>query len=238
MINHKIFDTAQQVVTSLADDLKAYSEQGRQIHISLSGGSTPKMLFKLLAQAPYAEGIQWSNLHFWWGDERCVAPNDVESNYGEANALLFSQVNLPAENIHRIRGEDEPQVEADRFAKEMADVIPSENGTPVFDWILLGVGADGHTASLFPGQTNYQDENLSVLATHPESGQLRVSKTAKVLEAAKRISYLVLGASKVDIVNEIHTTPANELSYPAAKIQSKTGQTEWYLDSDAAAKIA
>ena len=69
MINHKIFDTAQQVVTSLADDLKAYSEQGRPIHISLSGGSTPKMLFKLLAQAPYAEGIQWSNLHFWWGDE-------------------------------------------------------------------------------------------------------------------------------------------------------------------------
>lgn len=238
MINHKIFQTAEQVVESLANDMKAFSELGRPVHISLSGGSTPKMLFKLLAQAPYAEGIQWKNLHFWWGDERCVAPDDVESNYGEANALLFTKVNLPAENIHRIRGEDEPKVEAERFAKEMADVIPTENGTPVFDWILLGVGADGHTASLFPGQTNYQDENLSVLASHPESGQIRVSKTAKVLEAAKRISYLVLGAGKVEIVNEIHTTPAEELPYPAAKIQSKTGETEWYLDSDAAAKIA
>ncbi|WP_260261418.1 6-phosphogluconolactonase [Vibrio intestinalis] len=238
MINHKIFQTADQVVEHLADDLKAFSEQNRPVHISLSGGSTPKMLFKLLAGAPYAESIQWQNLHFWWGDERCVAPDDAESNYGEANTLLFSQVNIPADNIHRIRGEDEPKVEAERFAKEMADVIPCENGTPVFDWILLGVGADGHTASLFPGQTDYNDENLSVLASHPESGQIRVSKTAKVLEAAKRISYLVLGAGKVEIVHEIHTTPASELPYPAAKIQSKTGETEWYLDSDAAEKIA
>mgnify|MGYP000642780004 FL=1 len=238
MINHKIFQTADQVVESLANDMKAFSELDRPVHISLSGGSTPKMLFKLLAQAPYAEGIQWNNLHFWWGDERCVAPDDAESNYGEANALLFSQVNLPAENIHRIRGEDEPTAEAEPFAKEMADVIPTENGTPVFDWILLGVGADGHTASLFPGVTNYQDENLSVLASHPESGQIRVSKTAKVLEASKRISYLVLGAGKVDIVKEIHTTPASELPYPAAKIQSKTGETEWFLDSNAASAIA
>ena len=237
-MNTKIFDTPAHVVEQLAQELKAFSQLGRAVHISLSGGSTPKMLFKLLATQPYASDIQWQNLHFWWGDERCVAPDDAESNYGEANALLFSQVNLPAENIHRIRGEDEPKAEAERFAKEMADVIPCENGTPVFDWILLGVGADGHTASLFPGATNYQDENLSVLASHPESGQIRVSKTAKVLEASKRISYLVLGAGKVDIVKEIHTTPASELPYPAAKIQSKTGETEWFLDSNAASAIA
>lgn len=238
MINHKIFQTADQVVESLANDMKAFSELGRPVHISLSGGSTPKMLFKLLATDTYATSIAWQNLHFWWGDERCVAPDDAESNYGEANTLLFSQVNIPAENIHRIRGENQPEQEAVRFASEMTDVIPTQNGTPVFDWILLGVGADGHTASLFPGQTDYSDQNLAVLAPHPESGQIRVSKTAKVLEAAKRISYLVLGAGKVDIVEEIHTTPASELPYPAAKIQSLAGVTEWYLDSDAAAKIA
>ncbi|ELI0636354.1 6-phosphogluconolactonase [Vibrio harveyi] len=237
MINHKIYQTAEQVVESLANDMKAFSEMGRPVHISLSGGSTPKMLFKLLATEVYATSIQWQNLHFWWGDERCVAPDDVESNYGEANALLFTQVNIPAENIHRIRGEEEPKVEAERFAKEMAEVIPTENGTPVFDWILLGVGADGHTASLFPGQTNYDDENLSVLASHPESGQIRVSKTARVLEAAKRISYLVLGAGKADIIEEINSSPARVLPYPAAKIQATSGLTEWYLDLDAAAKI-
>ncbi|MDR9827287.1 6-phosphogluconolactonase [Vibrio sp. FNV 38] len=238
MINHKIFQTADQVVESLANDMKSFSELGRPVHISLSGGSTPKMLFKLLASDAYANSIQWQNLHFWWGDERCVAPDDAESNYGEANTLLFSQVSIPTDNIHRIRGEDQPEQEAARFAAEMAQVIPCENGTPVFDWILLGVGADGHTASLFPEQTNYANDNLSVLASHPESGQLRVSKTAKVLEAAKRISYLVLGAGKVDIVHKIQTTPADELPYPAAKIQSKAGETQWYLDSDAAAKIA
>ena len=91
--------------------MKAFSEMGRPVHISLSGGSTPKMLFKLLASEAYATSIQWQNLHFWWGDERCVAPDDAESNYGEANTLLFSQVSIPAENIHRIRGEDEPEAE-------------------------------------------------------------------------------------------------------------------------------
>ncbi|WP_423840439.1 6-phosphogluconolactonase [Vibrio mytili] len=238
MINHKIYQTPEQVVESLANDMKAFSEMGKPIHISLSGGSTPKMLFNLLATDAYATSVQWQNLHFWWGDERCVAPDDAESNYGEANALLFSKVALPAENIHRIRGEEDPEVEAERFANEMLDAIPSLHGTPVFDWILLGVGADGHTASLFPGQTNYDDANLSLVASHPESGQLRVSKTARVLEAAKRISYLVLGAGKADIVEEINSSPAEALPYPAAKVQSQSGLTEWYLDLDAAAKIS
>ncbi len=237
MINHKIYPTAELVVESLADDLKAYSLQEKPVHISLSGGSTPKMLFKRLSHADYASSIKWKNLHFWWGDERCVAPDDAESNFGEANALLFSQIDIPAENIHRIRGEDDPEQEAKRFAAEMTEVIPCENGTQVFDWILLGVGPDGHTASLFPGVTNYQDQKLSVVASHPESGQLRISKTARVLKAAKRISYLVLGAGKVEIVYEISTNPAHDLPYPAAKIQSNSGITEWYLDAAAAEKI-
>ncbi|MGO1298651.1 MAG: 6-phosphogluconolactonase [Vibrio sp.] len=238
MIKPRIFPTAPQVVEHLANEMKAYSEQGQPVHVSLSGGSTPKMLFKLLATDAYATSIQWKNLHFWWGDERCVAPDDAESNFGEANALLFTQVDIPAENIHRIKGEDDPEQEAQRFATEMAETLPTKDGVPVFDWILLGVGPDGHTASLFPNKTDYNDSGLACVASHPESGQKRISKTAQVLEAAKRISYLVLGAGKQDIVQEIHTTPAAELPYPAAKIQSKSGDTEWFLDSDAAAKIA
>ncbi|MCL9779997.1 6-phosphogluconolactonase [Vibrio sp. S4M6] len=238
MINHKIFDTPEQVVESLANDLKTISEQPNAAHISLSGGSTPKMLFKRLAQEDYAKAIRWNNLHFWWGDERCVAPDDEQSNFGEAKALLFDHIDIPAENIHRILGENDPEGEALRFAEEMTEIVPCENGTPVFDWILLGVGADGHTASLFPGKTNYDEEKLAITAVQPESGQIRVSKSARVLEAAKRISYLVLGSGKADIVHEIHTTPANELPYPAAKIQSSAGETEWYLDLNAASKIA
>ena len=227
-----IFPTAQQAVEKIAQELKAYSEQHRPVHISLSGGSTPKLLFKTLAQAPFANEIQWQNLHFWWGDDRMVPPSDSESNYGEVQKLLFDHINIPAENIHRIRGENEPHLELKRFQEELSAVISDG----VFDWIILGMGADGHTASLFPNQTNFADENLAVIAKHPETGQLRISKTAKLIEQAKRITYLVTGEGKADILKEIQTTPAENLPYPAAKIKAKNGVTEWYLDK-AAAKL-
>ncbi|MCG8549075.1 MAG: 6-phosphogluconolactonase [Desulfobacterales bacterium] len=237
MMNHTIFDTAVGVIESLANDFKTYGLQKNTVHISLSGGSTPKMLFQHLAQTPQATDINWANLHFWWGDERCVPPTDPESNFGQANALLFSRVSIPAGNIHRISGENDPPKEAQRYAEEMAGTIPVHDGVPVFDWILLGIGPDGHTASLFPGKTNYHERTLTIVAAHPESGQLRVSKTATVLKAAKRLTYIVLGSGKQDIVNKIHTHSAKTLSYPAARITSDNGRTEWYLDKHAAQKI-
>ncbi|MEE6032320.1 6-phosphogluconolactonase [Avibacterium paragallinarum] len=229
-MNTVIFDNAQCAVEKIADELKQYSLEGRPVHISLSGGSTPKLLFKTLAAAPYNQAIQWQNLHFWWGDDRMVDPSDPESNYGEVQKLLFDHIAIPAENIHRIRGEAPVEQELSRFQQELSAVISDG----VFDWIILGMGADGHTASLFPHQTNFDDENLAVIAKHPETGQVRISKTAKLLEQAKRITYLVTGASKAEILKEIQTTPAENLPYPAAKIQAKNGITEWYLDKDAA----
>lgn len=104
-MNTIIFDSAQHAVEKIAQELLAYSLEGRPVHISLSGGSTPKLLFKTLAQAPYNTEIQWKNLHFWWGDDRMVPPTDPESNYGEVQKLLFDHIQIPAENIHRIRGE-------------------------------------------------------------------------------------------------------------------------------------
>ncbi|MBS6048112.1 MAG: 6-phosphogluconolactonase, partial [Haemophilus haemolyticus] len=129
-------------------------------------------------------------------------------------------------------GENEPHFELKRFEEELSAVIP--NG--VFDWIILGMGTDGHTASLFPYQTNLDDENLAIIAKHPESGQIRISKTAKLIEQAKRITYLVTGESKANILKEIQSTTSENLPYPAAKIQAKNGVTEWYLDK-AAAKL-
>ncbi|MFQ1047505.1 6-phosphogluconolactonase [Avibacterium paragallinarum] len=229
-MNNVIFENAQSAVEKIAEELKQYSLEGRPVHISLSGGSTPKLLFKTLAAVPYNQAIQWENLHFWWGDDRMVAPSDPESNYGEVQKLLFDHIEIPAENIHRIRGEAPVEQELVRFQKELAEVVP--NGE--FDWIILGMGADGHTASLFPHQTNFDDENFAVIAKHPETGQVRISKTAKLIEQAKRITYLVTGASKAEILKEIQTTPAENLPYPAAKIQAENGITEWYLDKEAA----
>ncbi|UXN34608.1 6-phosphogluconolactonase [Avibacterium paragallinarum] len=229
-MNNVIFENAQSAVEKIAEELKQYSLEGRPVHISLSGGSTPKLLFKTLAAAPYSQSIQWKNLHFWWGDDRMVAPSDPESNYGEVQKLLFDHIEIPAENLHRIRGEAPVEQELTRFQNELAEVVP--NGE--FDWIILGMGADGHTASLFPHQTNFDDENLAVIARHPETEQVRISKTAKLLEQAKRITYLVTGAAKAEILKEIQSTPAENLPYPAAKIKAKNGVTEWYLDKDAA----
>lgn len=229
-MNTVIFDNAQNAVEKIAQELLAYSLENRPVHISLSGGSTPKLLFKTLAQAPYNTEIQWQNLHFWWGDDRMVLPTDPESNYGEVQKLLFDYIQIPTENIHRIRGEEPVETELKRFEQELSAVVPEQ----VFDWIILGMGTDGHTASLFPHQTNFDDPNLAVIAKHPETGQIRISKTAKLIEQAKRVTYLVTGASKAEILKEIQTTLAENLPYPAAKIKAKNGVTEWYLDKDAA----
>lgn len=232
MINHKVFETADAVVRSLSDQLVEYSQRDKPVHISLSGGSTPKLWFKLLA-AEYADKVNWNNLHFWWGDERCVAPDDPESNYGEAKALLFDHIQMNAENIHRIRGENDPEEEALRLAQEICDTLPKVNGLPAFDWILLGMGGDGHTASLFPHHTDFDEPNLTLVAAHPESGQLRVSKSARLLSNADRITYLVLGEGKAERLKEIATHDAADLPYPAAKIKARK-VTEWYLDASAA----
>lgn len=228
------FPTAQNAVEKIAAEFQTYSEQNRPVHISLSGGSTPKLLFKTLAQAPFSRGIQWQNLHFWWGDERMVAPHDPESNYGEVQKLLFDHIQIPAENIHRIRGEAAVEQELARFRQELADQVPNLE----FDWIILGMGTDGHTASLFPHQTDFTDPNPAVIAKHPESGQLRISKTATLIARAKRVTYLVTGANKAELLKEIKITPAVMLPYPAARIQSADGITEWYLDKEAAAELS
>ncbi|MDP9500152.1 6-phosphogluconolactonase [Bisgaard Taxon 45] len=229
-MNIIVFDSAQQAVEKIAQAFLTYSLEGRPVHISLSGGSTPKLLFKTLAQAPYNTEIQWQNLHFWWGDDRMVPPTDPESNYGEVQKLLFDHIQIPAQNIHRIHGEEPVEKELKRFEQELSAVVPEQ----VFDWIILGMGTDGHTASLFPHQTDFDDSNLAVIAKHPETGQIRISKTAKLIEQAKRVTYLVTGGSKAEILKEIQTIPAEQLPYPAAKIQAKHGVTEWYLDKDAA----
>ncbi|HDV7284975.1 TPA: 6-phosphogluconolactonase [Mannheimia haemolytica] len=225
----QIFPTAQAAVEQIAKEFIEYSRQNRPVHISLSGGSTPKLLFKTLAQAPFNTEIQWQNLHFWWGDDRMVAPTDPESNYGEVQKLLFDHIDIPSENIHRIRGEENVEQELARFSAELTACVPNL----AFDWIILGMGTDGHTASLFPHQTDFSDQNVAVIAKHPETEQIRISKTASLIEKAKRITYLVTGAAKAEILKEIQTTPAENLHYPAAKIQAENGITEWYLDSEA-----
>ncbi len=235
----KIFATPQHIATELARHLCDLSLTERPQHISLSGGSTPKIWFSLLATPLWAKQIRWANLHFWWGDERCVPPESAESNFGAARELLFRHIDIPPANLHRIRGETDVKEELLRYSNKI-DLFINKNieEIPAFDWIILGVGDDGHTASLFPGKTDYTATEWITVAEHPVNGQKRISKTVRLLSAGRRISYLVTGKNKAALLSKIKEAterePLSMLPWPAANIRAKQGETEWYVDAAAA----
>ncbi len=237
----KIYNSPELVIQALSETLLALSRSEKIAHIALSGGSTPKRWFSALAQPNYGQNIKWHNLHFWWGDERCVPPESEESNFGAAYELLFRHIAIPAKNIHRIRGEERAEKEAERYASEIDEWIGKDKeNIPSFDWIILGMGADGHTASLFPGKTDFCDRNLTTTAYNPVTKTERISLTAKTLAAGKRVSYLVLGKEKREIIEQIYRADKKDqqdifsLPFPAAHIRSQYGITEWYIDQQIA----
>ncbi len=231
---YRVFSGPEEAALVLARELQSLSEKRDLSHVVLSGGSTPRLWFAQLAQSPFATAIRWEKLHFWWGDERCVEPEHADSNYGQAERILFRHIAIPAANIHRIRGEDAPEEEAMRLSAEIAAQVPAQEGMPVFDWIILGMGSDGHTASLFPQKTNFDEPRLAMVATQPQTGQRRISLSPTQLASCRRLTFLVLGADKAERVGEIFSQPAESLPYPAARIQASHGQTEWYLDAESA----
>ena len=227
----RISSTPELVAREFAGYLLEKSLRMDKLNIALSGGSTPTLLFDLLAQK-YQQRIPWENIHFFWGDERCVPPDHEESNYKMTHDHLFQHIDIPEENIHRIRGEEDPEKECIRYGQEIIDHL-GEN--PVFDIVILGMGSDGHTASIFPHQMELLEaKSVCATATHPESGQIRVTLTGPVINAAERIFFLVTGSSKAEKVDEILNNKPSANSYPAAHIKSENGKLYWYLDEAAA----
>ncbi|RMG58905.1 MAG: 6-phosphogluconolactonase [Bacteroidetes bacterium] len=196
-------------------------------HMALSGGSTPKRMFALWAQAD----LPWERLHLWWGDERCVPPDDADSNYRMTREALLEQVPLPPENLHRVRGEADPAGEAVRYGQEILAVLPQTDGQPVFDLIWLGMGEDGHTASIFPHEMELMTApGPCAVATHPVSGQIRISLTGPVINAAQRVAFLITGAGKRPKLQEIFGQKPGYQAYPAAHIQPQNGELHWFWD--------
>ena len=231
-MNTLIFDTPQAVAEAFAKDLAQRIAAADQLTIALSGGSTPKLLFDHMA-AEYAD-IDWSKVHLYWGDERCVPPTDDDSNYKMTVTHLLSKIDMPEANVHRVLGENDPVQEAERYGKEIEDGLPSANGLPQFDLIILGMGADGHTASIFPHEMELLDsKEVCAVATHPESGQKRVSLTGQVINNARVVTFLVTGASKAEKVVEIFNQSGDWKSYPASYIKPDSGELTWYLDKAA-----
>lgn len=204
---------------------------GDTFHLALSGGKTSSLLFSLLAEK-YSREVPWQKIHFWWGDERMVPPDDPESNFGAVNKLLFSKIGLSQSKIHRIKGEVNPIEEAKRYGIEIRSLIPNNNGWPEFDLIMLGLGDDGHTASIFSDQMQLMEsENITEIAYHPVTGQQRITLTGKVLNNAKKIAFLVSGESKAGIFNEIIQNTNNPSVYPASHIHPE-GELHWFVDED------
>ena len=227
------YSTIDDVAMNFAKFLADKIDQSDGYTLALSGGSTPKRLFEVLAD-DFSEVIAWEHLHLYWGDERCVPPNDSESNYGVADNILFSRLGSKP-HIHRIKGEDDPGKEAKRYEKEINSSIDQSNGIPSFDMIILGLGEDGHTASIFPDQMALlQSGNVCEVAHHPVSRQKRITLTGPVINNAKMVVFLVTGESKADRIREIHYKETNYEQYPASHIRPLNGDLLWFLDEAAA----
>jgi 6-phosphogluconolactonase len=234
----KIYEDNLAVAKAFASDLYLFvSKADKAVHIALSGGSTPALLFDILARE-YAKKMPWGKIHFWWGDERCVPPSDDQSNYKMTVDHLLGKIDIKEENIHRVKGEWPPEEANNAYIEQIGKWLPQENGWPVFDLIILGMGNDGHTASIFPHEIHLLDSpDICAVATHPDSGQKRVSLTGKVINNARKISFLVTGKSKTERVREIFNQISGFEKLPSTYIRPTHGQLTFYFDKEAAAGI-
>jgi 6-phosphogluconolactonase len=231
----ELVDGLQEAAARHAIEVLQATADGRDIRIALSGGSTPKRFHELLAEA---EGIDWSRVHVYWGDERMVPPEDEQSNFRMAKETLLDKVPIPAIQIHRIRGELDPGEAADEYERALRESFGVEPpDLPQFDLMILGVGPDGHTASLFPGTAALDERERWVVANHvPQQQQSwRVTLTYPVLNAAQLTLVLANGANKADEIGKIFDPNAPDKP-PAAYVQPD-GQMIWLLDEAAAANL-
>jgi 6-phosphogluconolactonase len=191
-------------------------------------------MFEIIAKE-YSQAFPWDKLHFFWADERCVIGTEPESNYGNAYRILFSKVNIPFENLHPIHGGEDPLSEVVRYTGEILAHVPCIKNIPVFDLILLGLGNDGHTASIFPGQLYlFETSAICSISEHPQTLQKRITLTGKVINNALDILFLVTGSSKAEVIKSIIHNKDASLVYPAQKIKPLNGALSWYMDSNAA----
>jgi 6-phosphogluconolactonase len=218
-------DAAADRIADLA--ASAISERGR-FTVALSGGSTPEPVYRRLAREPHSGSIDWSRVEVFWGDERCVPPDHEDSNYRLARRALLDEVAIPATAVHRIRGELPPVEAARRYEREIRRVL-AEDGR--FDLIMLGLGPDGHTASLFPGTSAVLERRRAVVAVRVEKlDAWRVTMTLPLINEARHVVFLVSGSRKAEAVRRVL---ADE-ELPAARVDPRQGRLTWLLDADAA----
>ncbi len=237
----RVFNNVSELAEELSDEFQRYikelAQKKNKINIVLSGGSSPASFYRRLGSynAVNTKKINWSVIHFFWGDERCVPPNHQDSNFGMANRFLLRTMDIREENIHRIKGESIPSDGALAYADCLLTNVPLRNNFPAFDWIFLGMGEDGHVASIFPDQLKLLfSDKLCDISIHPRTKEKRITLTGKVLINARRITFVVTGESKKQVVKEILNKEPSARAYPANYIRPVGGRFDWYLDRQSA----
>lgn len=224
---------AAALIAALAGE--AVSERGR-FTVALAGGNTPRPVYERLAARPHEDRVAWDRVEVFFGDERCVPPDDARSNYRLAQEALLDRVPLPPDNVHRIRGEEDPAAAARDYEQELRRCFGPAS-IPVFDLICLGMGDNGHTASLFPATPVLHESRRWAAPVYvQELAAWRVTLTAPVLNAAREVVFLVTGANKADMLRRVRTGPYTPDELPAQLIEPASGRVRWLVDAAAAGR--
>ena len=228
-------DLAAGVAHCVADCASyAITERGA-FYIALAGGTTPKAAYQLLGEEPLSTDISWDDVFIFFSDERCVPPDDLESNFNMAKNALLDHIKIPPHNVHRMRGEDDPAQAAAAYQK----VIHEDLGpTPRFDLILLGMGPEGHTASLFPGSVPADDGSTLVAAPFvPKLKANRITFTPRLINNARRVVIATEGTAKAPTLAAVMNGPRQPDVYPIQLIAPSDGELTWMVDTLAASEL-
>ena len=238
-----ILDDPQSVYIHAAEEITHFSGEDicthAQFTIALSGGSTPAAIYELLATR-FRLSVDWKEVQFWWGDERCVPPDDRQSNYAMANRTLLSHLELRPEQVHRMRGELTPAEAARAYEQELRSVFTLADGEfPRFGLVMLGLGDNRHTLSLFPGhRAAIEETQRLVVADEVEATpRPRVTLTPPVANHAQRAMFVATGEAKAAAVRDVIAGPRDPLKFPAQIIQPSDGELIWLLDKAAASLL-
>jgi 6-phosphogluconolactonase len=234
-----ILPDAEALAMAAADHtleiLRATLARRERAHLVLAGGSTPRAMNALLAAEPRRSSLDWSRIVFWFGDERCVPPNDPESNYRMNRETLLDPLGIASHQVHRIHGEGDPAASAADYGAvlmlELGDV-------PKLDLVLLGMGPDGHTASLFPGTTKAIGRGELCVAHYiPKFDRWRITLTPYAINAANSVTITAGGAEKADALEAVLNGPREPDTYPAQLIRPRSGELHWFVDAAAASRL-
>lgn len=236
----KIFKSVDELshffAQKIADDLQRIPP-GNYYSIAFSGGSTPRKVFEYMA-LHFKTRIDWQKVQVFWSDERCVDPESEESNYRMAKESLLDFIPIPVDNIFRIYGEVDPSGEAERYSEIIRQHVPAHNNIPQFDLMMLGLGDDGHTVSIFPGSLHlFTSNKLCEVALNPYTKQKRITVTGRIVNQSRTVIFLVTGEAKAEMAATIIGKKQGWEKLPASLVNPTEGELLWFFDEPAADKL-